>query len=139
MALWRFLDYRVDQGVPPLRNLIQNWYGAQDRVVQAEFDVTVATLAATADWTKTKSFSALKRKHTGLGELRFSVRMKKHGKEIVRRFRPVGIWREAAGEFVFLIGCEKAQGVYTPANAFDLALAYKDKLEQGEGDVCEHY
>ncbi len=111
----------------------------QDLSVQAEFDATVATLAATVDWRKTKSFAPLKRKHAGLGEVRFSVRTKRHGKETVRRFRLAGIWREQEAEFIFLIGSEKAHGIYTPSNAFDLAVAYKAKLENGEGEICEHY
>jgi hypothetical protein len=139
MALWRFLDYRADRGTPPLRNLIQDWYGAQGVDVQAEFDATVGVLGATTNWRKAKEFKPLTKKHTGLGELRFSVKTKKHGKVVIRRFRPVGIWREEAGEFIFLIGCEKAHGVYDPAGAFDLALDLKAKLESGEGELCEHY
>jgi hypothetical protein len=137
MALWRFLDYRTDDEIS--KNLIQLWYGEQDLDVQAEFDATVVILTATEDWRKAKAFGVLRRQHAGLGELRFAVRKKRHGKEVIRRFRPVGIWREEARGFVFLVGCEKARGVYTPANAFDLALAYKAKLERGEGDTCEHY
>jgi hypothetical protein len=137
MALWRFLDYRTNDEPP--RNLIQLWYGQQDLDVQAEFDATVAILAATEDWRKAKAFKVLKKAHVGLGELRFAVMKKKHGKKIIRRFRPVGIWREGCREFVFLMGCEKALGVYTPPNAFENALDYKVKLERGEGDTCEHY
>ena len=138
MALWRFLDYRTHDARP--RNLIQLWYGQQDRAVQAEFDATVAILAATEDWEKAKEFKLLRRRHLGLAELRFSVRVKKHGKEITRGVRPVGIWRAEAREFIFLAGCEKEpHGAYIPANAFDVALACKTKLEKGEGDICEHY
>jgi hypothetical protein len=138
MTLWRFLDYRTDEEKP--RNLIQVWYGQQNRDVQAEFDATVAVLAATENWQKAKEFKLLKKKHFGLGELRFAVRAKTYGKEMTRRFRPVGIWRPEANEFIFLIGCEKVpRGVYVPANAFDVALVFKSKLERGEGDTCEHY
>jgi hypothetical protein len=138
MGLWRFLDYRTDDEVP--RNLIQDWYGQQDLDVQAEFDATVTTLAATEDWRKAKAFKLLGREHSGLAEIRFTVRTKRRGKETKRRFRPVGIWREEAWEFVFLVGCEKLMnGVLVPANAFDLALTHRTKLECGEGDTCEHY
>ena len=58
---------------------------------------------------------------------------------LVRRFRPVGIWREQEREFVFLIGCEKSGALYTPQNAFGLALGYKAKFERGEGGTSEHY
>jgi transcriptional regulator with XRE-family HTH domain len=133
MALWSFLDYRTGDEVP--RNLIQTWYGQQTVDVQAEFDATVATLAATEDWRKAKEFKLLKRKHLGLAELRFSVKSKKHGKGLIRKFRPVGIWREEEREFVFLLGCEKARGAYTPPDAFDRALDYLTKLGRGEGDT----
>ncbi len=137
MALWKFLDYRTDDW--PARNLIQIWYGDQDSDVQAEFDATVAILAVTEDWRKAKEFKELAREHLGLAELRFSITSQRHGKKIVRRFRPVGIWREEEREFVFLVGCEKSGAVYTPRNAFDLALDYKAKLERGKGRTSEHY
>jgi hypothetical protein len=137
MSLWRFLDYRTDDDRP--RNLIQIWYGQQDVEVQAAFDATVAVLKATENWEKTKEFKVLKRKHAGLSEIRFWVQTMKYGKQITRRFRPVGIWREEEREFVFLLGCEKALGLYSPPDSFELALRYKAKLERGEGDTCEHY
>lgn len=137
MALWKFLDYRTDDW--PARNLIQVWYGEQDSDVRAEFDATVAILAVTEDWTKVKGFKVLTKRHFGLAELRFFVKSEKHGKKVIRRFRPVGIWREKEREFVFLVGCEKSGATYTPTNAFDLALEFKAKLERGNGGTCEHY
>jgi len=138
MGLWRFLDYLADDQVP--RNLIQHWYGQQAVEVQAEFDATVATLGATENWKKAKAFKPLTREHRGLGEIRFTVRTGRGRKETKRRFRPVGMWREDAREFIFLIGCEKLpRGVLIPADAFELALRHKAKLERGEGDICEHY
>lgn len=137
MALWRFLDYCTDEHPP--RNLIQIWYGRQSVDVQAEFDTTVAILAGTEDWKKAKEFGELKRSHIGLGELRFFVKTEKQGKRIKRQFRPVGIWSEERREFTFLVGCEKARGIYTPPNAFDLALQHKALLESGKGSTREHY
>jgi hypothetical protein len=137
MALWRFLDYCTDDHPP--RNLIQIWYGEQDLDVQAAFDATVTLLAATEDWRKAKEFGELKREHVGLGELRFAVDMKRRGKRTIRRFRPVGIWCEERREFIFLMGCEKAKGVYAPADAFDLALRHKARFEAGKGSTREHY
>lgn len=138
MALWKFLDYLADDQVP--RNLIQAWYGRQDLHVQVAFDATVKILAATEDWRRAKEFGLLKKRHIGLGELRFAVKEKKHGREHIRRFRPVGIWREEEREFVFLVGCEKLRGgVLIPPDTFDLALALKAKLEAGKGDTREHY
>lgn len=75
----------------------------------------------------------------GLGELRFAVKTTRRGKPVLRRFRPVGIWKKADREFTFLLGCEKALGAYDPPNAFDSALDLKAKLESGRGDTCEHY
>jgi len=131
------MDYLTGDERP--RNLIQHWYGQQGPDVQAEFDATVITLQRTENWKKAHEFKELSRQHRGLGEIRFAVRTRKHGKEEVRRFRPVGIWKEDEREFIFLIGCEKSRGVYNPANAFDIALMLKAKLENGEGDTCEHH
>ena len=96
-------------------------------------------IAATEDWEKAKEFKVLKRNHVGLAELRFSVKTKKRGKEKIRRFRPLGIWHKETKEFIFLVGCEKAQGLYDPQNVFELALSYKAKIEGGRGEICEHY
>ena len=137
MALWRFFDYRTDDWPP--RNPIQEWYGKQDLAVQAEFDATVAVLVATEDWEKAKEFKILTRNHAGLAELRFSVITTKGKKKIIRRFRPLGIWHKETKEFIFLAGCEKAQGLYDPQNVFELALDYKAKIEGGRGEICEHY
>ena len=136
MELWTFRDYRTDDSPP--KNLIQEWYGRQDISVQVEFDATVKILAKTEEWRKAKEFKVLNRQHAGLGELRFCVRDRKHGKEIKRRFRPVGIWNEHLRDFTFLIGCEKSREIYTPPDAFNLALEYKSRLEQGKGSTREH-
>lgn len=137
MALWRFFDYRTDDAPP--RNPIQDWYGRQDRQVQAEFDATVAVLAATEDWGKAKEFEVFTKKHAGLAELRFSVRTKRQGKEVIRRFRPLGIWYEETRKFIFLVGCEKARGIYTPQDVFEVAFEYKSRIGTGRGEICEHY
>lgn len=103
--------------------------------IQAEFDAVLGTLAATVDWTDTKSFGVLKRDHLGLGEIRFMLE-----KPEQRRFRPVGIWPpRAEGEFILLVGCEKERnGVLIPPNAFTLALEYKRRLENGEGGINDY-
>lgn len=131
MPLWTFKAYHLEGGTCPIRD----WYGAQDIEVQAEFDATLVTLAATEDWEDTRQFKALKRDHAGLGEIRFRLEGK-----AARRFRPVGIWPPIAEhEFIFLLGCEKqSRGLYIPPDAFALALRYKRDLESGIGELYEY-
>jgi hypothetical protein len=138
MASWRFMDYCTDDG----RNLIQEWYAAQDDAVKVAFDATLFTLAATEDWeaASVQEFKVLTERHAGLGEIRFDVEAKEPGwkKPRKRRFRPVGIWHPGEREFILLLGCEKSGRIYTPLNAFDLALEYKAQFEQGRGTIREH-
>ena len=129
MSLWTIKDYYLDGGTCPIRD----WYIVQEPDVQAAFDATLATLAATEDWEDTKQFKALKKNHAGLGEIRFKL------ERPLRRFRPVGIWPPTTEhEFTLLVGCRKARGVYDPPDAFTLALRYKLDLEAGIGDTDEH-
>jgi hypothetical protein len=131
MSVWQIKAYHLQGGACP----IQNWYRNQDVRVQAEFDATLATLKATVDWTDTNAFKALKRDHTGLGEIRFRLE-----KPEERRFRPVGIWPPIVEwEFILLVGCEKEHnGLLAPPNAFTLALEYKRRWQQGEGEVHDY-
>lgn len=127
MALWRIRAYHLAGGFCPIRE----WYEAQNVEVRAEFDATLATLSATADWSDTWQFKELTKSHAGLGEIRFKL----EGPPL-RRFRPVGLWPPIIQrEFILLLGCEKALGVYIPSDAFTLALEYKRRLERGEGEV----
>lgn len=132
MALWRFMDYCTEDG----RNLIQEWYAAQAEAVKAAFDATLFILAATEDWTVKKfdGFKILTERHVGLGEIRFDLMLNRKK----RKFRPVGIWPPSGRDFMILLGCEKSGRIYTPLNAFDLALEYKAQFEQGRGTICEH-
>lgn len=136
MIPWTFKDYWTEDG----RNLIWEWYEAQDEEVQAAFDGTLLRLRAVDDWLdqRVKEFDLLKRHHAGLGELRFSV-MARHpatGKSFKRRFRPVGVWRQEERDFIILLGCEKTGG--NCHSSFDLALQYKALFEQGRGTIREH-
>jgi hypothetical protein len=132
MSLWQIKAYYRPDGSCP----IQDWYAEQDETVQARFDATLATLAATVDWTDTKQFKVLSRGHVGLGEVRFKIEEK--GRP-VRRFRPVGIWPPLAHrEFILLVGCEKTKRLYLPPNAFALALELKAQLEAGIGEIHEY-
>lgn len=131
MAVWQIKAYHLRSGFCPM----QVWYGAQDVPVQAEFDATLTTLKGTVDWTDTKAFGILKRNHAGLAEIRFKLERPE-----LRRFRPVGIWPPIVEqEFILLLGCEKGRnGVLIPPDAFTLALEYKRRLEQGEGEVHDY-
>lgn len=108
MSVWQIKAYWLPGETCP----IQDWYRAQEIHVQAEFDAILATLKVTIDWTDTRSFKVLKRRHAGLGEIRF--RLEKPEK---RRFRPVGIWPPIVErEFILLVGCEKERnGIFDPA------------------------
>lgn len=131
MPLWTFKAYYLAGGTCPIRD----WYHVQDIEVQAAFDATLVTLAATEDWEEeTGHFKVLKREHRGLGEIRFAL-----GGRPIRRFRPVGIWPPVSfREFILLLGSEKFRGVYAPPDAFTLALYYKGQLEAGRGELHEY-
>jgi len=132
MPLWRIKAYYLAGGTCPIRD----WYRPQDAEVKAEFDVTLLTLMATSDWRDTNAFGEMKREHVGLGEMRFQIGKKPD----LRRFRPVGIWPPTvAGEFILLTGCEKARnGILIPDDAFTMALEYKRRWENGEGEVHDY-
>lgn len=128
MAPWRFSEYVTDE--EPRRCPIIEWYGTLDDDVKVAFDLLVKELSETDDWDEPKpskrKYRELKQEHTGLCELLFKV-----GK---RQFRPLGVRRVEAREFVFLGGCEKAgRGRTTPDDAFNSALHMKEALEAGRG------
>jgi hypothetical protein len=133
--VWKIKAYYLRGGSCPIRD----WYRAQDVLVRAEFDAALATLRATSDWTDKKIFGILKREHKGLGEIRFKIEKPGRSKE-VRRFRPVGIWPPMiGGEFILLLGCEKERnGVLIPEEAFALALDYKRRWEEREGEIHDY-
>lgn len=138
MAVWKFFDYVTEDA----RNLIDDWYVAQDPEVQAEFDATLLILAATEDWEDQnfEEFKPLVNQHAGLGEVRFYVDALAPGAKNPhrRRFRPVGIWPTTIDhEFVFLLGCEKKGRQFIPHAAFDAALKHKAKFEEGRGTIRE--
>lgn len=133
MSAWKIKAYWLPGGTCPIRE----WYRNQGVSVQAEFDAALTTLRAVTDWEDTNAFGVLKRDHAGLGEIRFSLGTKPE----IRRFRPVGIWPPLIeGEFILLLGCEKLRnGILIPDNAFTLALDYKRRLQQNEGDVDDYF
>ena len=115
MAFWRFFDYWTCPAEGE-RNLIQEWYDAQEDAVQAQFDATLFTLAATEDWTdpELEEFKVLTGRHLGLGEIRFAIDVRPAGRrQFKRRFRPVGIWPPEHLDFIILLGCEKSGRGYS--------------------------
>jgi len=119
MKFWRFYDYCSPAG----NNLIEEWYDDQDVNVQAAFDATLNNLAGVRMWHDRTDFKMLHGKHSGLGEIRFKV-----GKV---QYRPVGFYGDdERGTFILLVGASKKQNVFTPPNAFDLALTRQRLLAQ---------
>jgi len=125
MKLWRFYDYCSPGG----NNLIEDWYDGESADVQAAFDVTLNNLAGIQRWHDRTDFSMLGGKHAGLGEIRFKVANV--------QYRPVGFYGEQRRSFVLLVGASKKQRVYTPPNAFDLAVTRKRLLDQNIARIKE--
>ncbi len=125
MKFWRFYDYCSPAG----NNLIEEWYADQETDVQAAFDITLNNLAGLRSWHGRTDFSMLHGAHARLGEIRF-----KTGKV---QYRPVGFFGSARGTFILLVGASKKQNVYTPPNAFDLAVTRRRLLAQNVGRTEE--
>jgi len=125
MALWRFLDYCSPAG----NNLIEEWYEELPDEAQAGFDVTVKVLSITEDWRGLPEFTSLGR--DGLCEIRF-----KAGKI---QYRPAGFFGPGIKCFSIYVGCSKKGRVYTPPDAYDLALKRRGKVQRGEAFLRERF
>lgn len=123
MALWRFLDYCSPAG----NNLIEEWYLDLPEEAQAEFDVTLKTLSITEQWRGMTEFESLGRE--GLCEVRF-----KSGKI---QYRPAGFFGPVAKCFSIYVGCYKKGKIFTPPDAFDLAIKRRSKVIRGEASLRE--
>lgn len=130
------MDYCTDD--VPSRNLVEEWLIVEGAQVQAEFDNVVNILQATKDWTGLREFLPLTKRHVGLAEIRFHLTTTEKRIGPFWRYRPVGFLRPERREFVFLLGAKKWMEVYTPLDAFDQALALKEKFENGRGTIHEH-
>jgi hypothetical protein len=123
MGLWRFWDYCSPAG----NNLIEEWYQDIPEEAQADFDVTLKILSITEDWRGLSEFDSLRRE--GLCEIRF-----KAGKT---QYRPLGFFGPGAKCFSIYVGCSKKGKIYTPPDAFDLAIKRKGKVARGEARLRE--
>lgn len=136
MVLWSFKNYITSDG----ENLVRAWYENQDDIVRANFDATLFILRNTRDWLerRVRNFKVLTERHAGLSELIIDIDVQVGKKRLKRHIRPAGIWRPECWDFILLIGAEKSGRNYNPLNAFDLALQYKAKFDNGIGSLCEH-
>jgi len=123
MGLWRFLDYCSPAG----NNLIEEWYLDLPVVAQAEFDVTLKTLAISEDWRGLSEFKCLGR--GGLCEIRFVA-----GKI---QYRPAGLFGPGPKTFSIYVGCKKKGKVFDPPDAFELALKRSGRVLRGEASLRE--
>ncbi len=127
ISMWRFLDYCSAAG----NNLIEEWYQkVLDATAQAEFDVVLKMLSVTDDWRGLSEFESLGRE--GLCTIRF-----KAGKSGKIQYRPVGFFGPGERTFSIYVGCSKKGNIYTPPDAFDLALKRRGKVERKEAFLRE--
>jgi len=119
----------MDYCSPAGNNLIEEWYWNLPEEAQAEFDVTLKTLSITEDWRGLSEFDNLGR--DGLCEIRF-----KAGKT---QYRPAGFFGPGVKCFSIYVGCKKKGKIYTPPDAFDLALKRRAKVLQREASLRERF
>lgn len=127
MSYWRFLDYCSEAG----NNMIEDWYEGLPTDAQADFDWVIQELAGTEDWRDSGRTKPLHGKQRGFVEILF--------KTSKVQYRPVGCYGPNRREFSLLVGCSKKQRVYTPPDAFDLAVKRWGLLQQGRGSLREHF
>ena len=123
MALWKFMDYCSPAG----NDLIEEWYLDLPEEAQAEFDVTLKALSIVEDWREMSEFDSLGRE--GLCEIRF--------KSANVQYRPAGFFGPGAKCFSIYVGCQKKGKVYSPPDAFDLAIKRKGKVARREASLRE--
>ena len=133
---WSFKDYETVDGKIPIRHWIKTLPGP----ALAEFETRVNHLTVTAVWTIDDGAKPLDREGVGLTELQIDFsEWAPHGRKgKKRRFRPVGLQIPEQRQFLFLAGCEKAGGVYAPADAFVDAVDYWTKWKNGLGKAHDH-
>lgn len=117
----------MDYCSPAGNNLIEEWYWDLPDEAQAEFDVVLKVLSITEDWRGLSEFEVLGRE--GLCTIRFRA-----GKV---QYRPAGFFGPGAKCFSIYVGCKKKGGVYTPPDAFDLAMKRRARVLRGEASLRE--
>ena len=117
----------MDYCSPMGNNLIEEWYLDLPEEAQADFDVVLKTLSVTDNWRGMSEFKSLGRDR--LCEIRF-----KAGKV---QYRPAGFFGPGAKCFSIYVGCYKKGNVYTPPDAFDLAIKRREKVTRGEASLRE--
>jgi hypothetical protein len=115
------MDYCSGAG----NDLVEEWYSKLLEEAQADFDTTLKNLSIAEGWRGMKEFKMLGR---GIGEVRF-----KSGNV---QYRPMGSF-EGERIFALLVGSTKKQNIYSPPDAFDLALKRRKLYKQGEGRLRE--
>ena len=108
-------------------NLIEEWYLDIPADAQAEFDVTLKILSITEDWRDLSEFKHLGR--DGLCEIRF--------KAANVQYRPTGFFGPGLRCFSIYVGCRKKGKVFTPPDAFDLALKRRGNVLRKEASLRE--
>jgi hypothetical protein len=134
MRIWQVFDYFPEGEACPIRI----WYSVQLPEVQAAFDAAIEDLATIDDWDdRGKEFGKLGRRaeHDGLSWIRFEVTQ---GRQKFQ-YRAVGRYRREAHEFIFLVALRKNGRSTIPPNALDDARRLLRQLEQGRGEIHEHF
>jgi hypothetical protein len=140
MDVWEFRDYVTDDN----KNHSQVWYGTLSKEAQAEHTLVIRLLAKTKDWDANKKtrrqHKLLLRDHAGLTQIMFEVRTEKAGKRETKRYRILGIMKDAEKKFIMFNGCEKhGTAGNIPPDAFEIAMKLKVAYEQGRGETNAHY
>lgn len=110
--------------------MIADWYQGLPTDARADFDFVIQELSGTKEWRGTGRTKLLHGKHSGFVEIIFKTNNV--------QYRPVGCFGPDRRQFSLLVGCSKKQRVYTPPDAFDLAVRRWALLQQRRGSLCEH-
>ncbi len=129
-----FQDYYTDDEPP--RNVIREWYLAQDARVRAFFDARISFIGSFSpiDWKRLNPIKPLEREGAGLWEVVLDIKDKRP----FRHIRPIGIWYSEERLFILLGAFEKSGRVRIPVDACSKALKYKAQYEIGRGKINDH-
>lgn len=128
----RFQAYRTKDGDEPFAV----WYSTLPREALSDFGTIRLHLSSKGGkWEIADGAKTLTKRHVGLVQLMFSFNewTARASKGKARRFRAIGVRREAEEDFVIFTGCEEVGGQYHPVDAFERALKLLGELQQGLG------